>query len=349
MSRVLITGGAGPLGAAVAKRLLADPAYDVRISDRRDAPPWMREGCEMHRGDLRVAVEAMAAVKGCSHAIHLAGFEHSAPQTGENGAGAGAVADPPHTLLEYESALHGAVVRAAIDRRLERFVYVSSPLVFEQAEEFPTPEEHLAQCPTPRSARGFARLSGERSCAAAYAEHGLEYAICRPFGVYGGQAETERKAKTSAAPAPLAEPASELDQLIERAVAGELPLLVSGTGEQTLTPTHVEDLAEGIVVALGSPAAANEDFNMAAAHELPLAEIAQIAWQAGGAQRDQLPLQQLSMRKDAEPRRSAPSVQKARELLGWQARTEALQGIAAAAAAARERVAHEQMSAATSK
>jgi UDP-glucose 4-epimerase len=342
MSRVLITGGAGPLGAAIAKRLLADPAYDVRISDRRDAPPWMREGCEIHRGDLRVAAEAMAAAKGCSHAIHLAGFEYSTPEAGENGARAAAVADPPHTLLEYESALHGAVIRAAVDRRLERFVYVSSPLVFEQAEEFPTPEEHLAQCPPPRSARGFARLSGERNCAAAHAEHGLEYAICRPFGAYGGKAETR------AAPAPLADPASELDQLIERAVAGELPLLVAGGGERTVTPTHVEDLAEGIVATLSSPAAANEDFNLAGARELSLAEIAQISWQAGGAERDELSLEQLP-RRDAELRRSAPSVQKAHELLGWRARTEALQGITAAATAARERAAHERTSAAVSE
>jgi len=103
MSRVLITGGSGPLGAAIAKRLLADPAYDVRISDRRDAPPWMREGCEMHRGDLRVATEAIAAAKGCSHAIHLAGFEYGTPEAGGNGACTAAVADPPHTLLEYDS------------------------------------------------------------------------------------------------------------------------------------------------------------------------------------------------------------------------------------------------------
>ena len=342
MSRVLITGGSGPLGAAIAKRLLADPAYDVRISDRRDAPPWMREGCEMHRGDLRVATEAIAAAKGCSHAIHLAGFEYGTPEAGGNGACTAAVADPPHTLLEYESALHGAVIRAAIDRRLERFVYVSSPLVFEQAEEFPTPEEHLAQCAPPRSARGFARLSGERSCAAAHAEHGLEYAICRPFGAYG------EKAETSAMPAPLANPASELDQLIELAVAGELPLLVAGTGERTVTPTHVEDLAEGIVATLGSPAAANEDFNLAAARELSLAEIAQIAWQAGGAERDELSLEQMPTR-DAELHRSVPSVRKARELLGWQARTEAIQGITAAATAARGRAAHERPPAAVSE
>ena len=55
MSRVLVTGGAGTIGAAVVRRLLADPAYEVRVSDQRPAPQWMREGCEVHTGDLRDA------------------------------------------------------------------------------------------------------------------------------------------------------------------------------------------------------------------------------------------------------------------------------------------------------
>ena len=61
MSRVLITGGAGMLGAAVARRLLADPAYDVRIADEREAPQWMREACEIRGADMRAAEGAQAA------------------------------------------------------------------------------------------------------------------------------------------------------------------------------------------------------------------------------------------------------------------------------------------------
>ena len=55
MSRVLVTGGAGTIGAAVVRRLLRDPRYEVRVSDQRQAPQWMREGCEVHTGDLRDA------------------------------------------------------------------------------------------------------------------------------------------------------------------------------------------------------------------------------------------------------------------------------------------------------
>ena len=40
-------------------------------------------------------------------------------------------------------------------------------------------------CPTPRSAYGFSKLTGEVYCRAAHDEHGLPYTICRPFNAYG--------------------------------------------------------------------------------------------------------------------------------------------------------------------
>ena len=50
MARVLVTGGAGTIGAAVVRRLLRDPDWEVRVSDHREPPEWMREGCELHHG-----------------------------------------------------------------------------------------------------------------------------------------------------------------------------------------------------------------------------------------------------------------------------------------------------------
>ena len=73
VSRVLVTGGAGTIGAAVVRRLLGDPDYEVRVSDQRTAPQWMREGCEVHTGDLRVLAEARTATRGCAQVIHLRG------------------------------------------------------------------------------------------------------------------------------------------------------------------------------------------------------------------------------------------------------------------------------------
>src|SRR5687767_14395539 len=72
MSRVLVTGGAGTIGSAVVRRLVRDADWEVRVSDQRDAPEWMREACEFHQGDLRDTDEARKATHGCSHVIHLA-------------------------------------------------------------------------------------------------------------------------------------------------------------------------------------------------------------------------------------------------------------------------------------
>jgi nucleoside-diphosphate-sugar epimerase len=316
LSRVLVTGGAGTIGAAVVRRLLSDPAYEVRVSDQRLAPQWMREGCEVHTGDLRDPAQATSATRGCTHVIHLAAI-------------VGGIANfhrLPHTLTEVNNALYNAVIRAALDLGVERFVYVSSSMVFERAELFPTPEEYLPDCPVPLSAYGYSKLTGEVYCRAAHREHGFPFTICRPFNAYGpGEM-------------PDAEPgiAHAVPDLIEKVLSGLRPLPIFGSGEQTRTLTHVEDIADGIVTAMGSPAGLNEDFNISASRELTVAEIARIVWQACGEDPDEFSLEHLPS-FEVDVQRRWPSVQKARELLGWEARIEVEDGIAATVRWLRER------------
>ncbi len=328
MSRVLITGGAGVLGAAVARRLLADPNYDVRVSDERAAPQWMREACEIRGADLRAPAQAQAALKGCSQVIHLASFR------ADDAAGAALA----HTQIEYENALHNAVIRAALDCAVERFVYVSSPLVFERAEVFPTPEDYLAQCPVALSPGGFARLSGERYCRAAHDEHDFPFTICRPFATYGPTPAPTPAPASASASASASEPgvSGAVAELIDGALAGRHPLRVDAAGEQTMSPTHVDDIADGIVAALGAPAALNEDFNLASSRALSVAEIAQLVWQACGEQASELALEQIGA-GDRKPTRSQPATDKARELLGWQAQIAFEDGVAATVRSLRER------------
>jgi nucleoside-diphosphate-sugar epimerase len=308
MSRVLVTGGAGTIGAAVVRRLLADPDYEVRVSDQREAPQWMREGCEVHTGDLRVAKEARTATKGCTQVIHLAAI-------------VGGIANfhrLPHTLTEVNNALYNSVIGAALELEVERFVYVSSSMVFEQAEMFPTPEDYLPRCPTPISAYGFSKLTGEVYCRAAHDEHGLPFTICRPFNAYGpGEV-------------PDAEPgiAHAVPDLIEKVLSGQRPLQIFGSGEQTRTLTHVDDIADGVVSAMSSAAGLNEDFNISAARELTVAEIARIVWETCGEEPEAFALEHLPTFA-VDVQRRWPSVEKARTLLGWQAKIEVEDGIAA--------------------
>ena len=308
MSRVLVTGGAGTIGAAVVRRLVGDPEWEVRVSDQRAAPAWMRESCEVHTGDLRSLDESRAAAAGCTHVIHLAAI-------------VGGIANfhrLPHTLLEVNNGLYNAVFRAALEQPVERLVYVSSSMVFERAGEFPTTEEHLADCPAPRSAYGFSKLAGEVYCRALHAEHGLPFTICRPFNAYG---PGER---------PDAEPgiAHAVPDLIRKVLSGQRPLQIFGSGEQTRTLTHVDDIADGIVTAMSHPAAENEDFNVSASRELTVAEIAAAVWRACGEAPDELELERLPS-FEVDVQRRWPSVEKARRLLGWQARIDVPEGLAA--------------------
>ena len=267
MSRVLVTGGTGTVGQAVVRRLLRDPDFEVRMSDRHEAPDWMREGASVHTGDLRDVGEARRAVHGCSHVIHLA-------------------AAGPFTSFEVDHA----VFRAAIDEGVDRFTYVSSSLVYENAEEFPTPEEHV---PPPRSALGWAKLAGEVHCRAAHDGFGLRFAICRPFD------------------------ADEVPDLIAGSLVARKPLTIRGTGEQTRTVTHVDDLADGIVAATAHPGGLNEHFNIAAREERTVAEIARICWEAAGNDPADLELEHVP--DDEVVQRQWPSVDKAERLLGWRA------------------------------
>src|SRR5205823_5974051 len=113
-------------------------------------------------------------------------------------------------------------------------------------------------------------------------------------------------------------------------------LQIFGSGEQTRTLTHVQDIADGIVAAMSSPAGLNEDFNVSASRELSVAEIARIVWEACGQDPAAFELEHLpSFPVDVQ--RRWPSVEKARSMLGWQARIEPEEGIAATVRWLRER------------
>ena len=116
-------------------------------------------------------------------------------------------------------------------------------MVFERATEFPTREEHLLDCPAPRSAYGFSKLAGEVYCQALHDEHGLPYTICRPFNAYRPGELLRRRAGI----------AHMVPDVIRKVLGGARPLPIFGSGEQTRTLTHVDDIADGVVTCMAHP------------------------------------------------------------------------------------------------
>jgi nucleoside-diphosphate-sugar epimerase len=305
--RVLVTGGAGTIGAAVVRRLLRDADWEVRVADVRPAPGWMRESCQIYTGDLRVTEEALSAAEGCSHVIHLAAIV----------GGIGNFHKLPHTLLEVNTALYNGVFRAALERRVERLVYVSSSMVFERATEYPTTEQHIRHTPIPDSAYGFSKLAGEMYCRALHDEHGLPYTICRPFNAYGpGEMPEDEPGIAHMVP-----------DVIKKVLDGQRPLQIFGSGEQTRTITHIDDIAEGIVTAMAHPAAENEDFNISAGDEMTVAEIAEVIWEACGMPPEEFELERIPS-YTVDVVRRWPSVEKAKRVLGFEAAIGPREGIA---------------------
>ncbi|HEY7629701.1 MAG TPA: NAD(P)-dependent oxidoreductase [Thermoleophilaceae bacterium] len=308
MARVLVTGGAGTIGTAVVRRLLRDgDGLEVRVSDQRTPPDWMRESCEIHTGDLREYAEARAAAAGCTHVIHLAAI-------------VGGIANfhkLPHTLLEVNNGLYNSVFRAALEQPVERLVYVSSSMVFERATEYPTTEAHIVDTPIPQSAYGFSKLAGEVYCHALHDEHDLPFTICRPFNAYGpGEMPEDEPGIAHMVP-----------DVIRKVLSGQKPLQIFGSGEQTRTITHIDDIADGVVTAMSHPAAVNEDFNISASEEMTVAEIARVIWEECGRAPEEFELEHLPT-FEVDVQRRWPSVEKARELLGWEAQIGVREGIA---------------------
>jgi nucleoside-diphosphate-sugar epimerase len=88
----------------------------------------------------------------------------------------------------------------------------------------------------------------------------------------------------------------------------------------------VDDIADGIVTAMASAAGENQDFNISASEELTVAEIAAVIWEACGEDPAALEFEHLPS-FEVDVQRRWPSVEKARRLLGWEARIDLRDGI----------------------
>jgi UDP-glucose 4-epimerase len=218
------------------------------------------------------------------------------------------------------AATFDAAIASRARGRLERIIVVSSSMVYESASVFPTPEGAQLTSPPPVSTYGFQKLASEYFAKGAWEQYELPYTIVRPFNCVGiGERRAVRDTDVMSGNVKLAL-SHVVPDLVLKVLKGQDPLHILGDGSQVRHYTYGGDLAHGIRLAMESPAALNEDFNLSTARSTTVLELAQCIWQkVHGPAR---PFQFVSdppFEHDVQLR--VPDVRKAKDVLGYEATT----------------------------
>ena len=204
--------------------------------------------------------------------------------------------------------------------RLQRIIVVSSSMVYESATVFPTPEGAEKTSPPPISTYGFQKLASEYFAAGAWEQFKLPYTIVRPFNCVGiGERRARRDTDIMSGNVKLAL-SHVVPDLVLKVLKGQDPLHILGDGSQVRHYTYGGDLAHGIRLAMESPAALNNDFNLSTARSTTVLELAECIWSK--IHTDGKPFAYTSdtpFEHDVQLR--VPDVRKAKEVLGYEATT----------------------------
>jgi UDP-glucose 4-epimerase len=218
------------------------------------------------------------------------------------------------------AATFDAAVGAFHRGRLRKITVLSSSMVYESASIFPTSEGAQLTSPPPRSTYGFQKLATEYFAHGAHEQHGLPFTIVRPFNCVGiGERRALRDHDVRSGNVKLAM-SHVVPDLVQKVLKGQDPLHILGDGTQVRHYTYGGDLARGIRLAMESPQALNEDFNLSTAQSTTVRELAETIWRkVHGPDRPVRLVSDPPYEHDVQMR--IPDVRKAREVLGFEATT----------------------------
>jgi UDP-glucose 4-epimerase len=302
--RILITGGAGFIGTTLARRLVG--ANEVVAFDNlhRDALSSTElgdhPGFTFVQGDVLDAEALGNAARGATHIVHAAAI-----------AGVDTVLESPvRTMRVNLIGTYNALEAGAATRdTLERLIEFSTSEVFGQ-QAFNVAEGHVTAIGSVGEARwtyAVSKLAGEHLAHAYHTELGVPIVSVRPFNVYGpGQIG-----------------GGAIRAFIETALAGR-DLTIHGDGSQIRAWTYVDDMVDGVLVALEHPSAVGESFNIGNARSAVTIYDLATRIKRLTACPGQIVFRPLHY-TDVELR--IPNVEKARQLLGFEAKVELDEGL----------------------
>lgn len=319
MSTVLLTGSAGFIGGYVVKELL-DRGHSVIGIDNYSKYGPVHRSYDDHpnyrfvEGDATDVDLLARNLADCDHLIAGAAMI----------GGISYFHTYAYDLLATNERITAATCDAAIEARrkgrLQKVTYLSSSMVFESADSWPSYEGQERDIPPPVSSYGFQKLAVEYFARAAYDQYDLPYTIVRPFNCVGiGERRARGDVEILSGNVKLAM-SHVVPDLVQKVLKGQDPLHILGDGSQIRHYTFGGDLAEGIVTAMEHPDATNEDFNLSTSESTTVLQLADKIWKRVRGIDEEL----RWVSDDPFPhdvQRRVPSTEKAKRVLGFEART----------------------------
>ncbi len=301
--RIFITGGGGFIGSSLAEPLLED--NEVVIYDNFSRDSLQHKSYKGHpnltvvEGDVLDYEHIKEAIRGADHVVHCAAI-----------AGIDTVIESPVATMRVNMIGSANVLEAASElAHVDRVVCFSTSEIFGQ-RAFRSDEADpavLGQVGEARWTYAVSKLAEEHLAMAYHKEGKLPTTVVRPFNIYG--------------PGQIGEGA--LRTFIQRAVKDE-PIDIHGDGTQIRAWCYVDDMIEGTLIALEHPDAVGEAFNIGNQRAVvTIYGLASAVVRVLGSSSEI-----RFTRKDyADVELRIPSVKKARELIGFEAKIDLEEGI----------------------
>jgi nucleoside-diphosphate-sugar epimerase len=318
MQKVLVTGSAGFIGGYVVEELL-DRGYAVVGLDNFSKYGRVKKSYDDHpryrlvEGDARDVGLMTELLMDCDQ------FIAGAAMIG----GISYFHTYAYDLLATNERIIASSCDAAIaayrDGRLRKVTYLSSSMVFESADEWPSYEGQQHRIPPPLSAYGFQKLAVEYFARAAWDQYRLPYTLVRPFNCVGiGESRALGDEEILSGNVRLAM-SHVVPDLVQKVLRGQDPLHILGSGEQVRHYTYGGDLAVGVVTAMEHEDALNEDFNLSTAESTTVQQLAELIWRKI---RGDAPLRMVHDDPfEYDVQRRVPDTEKAKKMLGFEATT----------------------------
>ncbi len=316
--KVLVTGSAGFIGGYVVQELLAK-GYKVVGIDNYSKYGKVKKSFDNHpsyhfvEGDAKNADLLKELISDCDQIVALAAII----------GGITLFHELAYDLLAENERIMASTFDASIwafkNRSLKKINVVSSSMVFESTNTYPTPEGEQLKCPPPLSTYGFQKLSCEYFAKGAHEQYGLPFTIIRPFNAIGiGENRAKLEKEIFSGNIKLAM-SHVVPDLVQKVLKKQSPLHILGKGNQIRHYTYAGDLAEGIRLCMENEKALNEDFNLSTPLSTSVLELAETIWKKINPDKPFKYVCDKPFLYDVQKR--IPSVEKAKTVLGFEAKT----------------------------